>query len=494
MLAETRTSVRNAGWLFLQHGGQIVSGVLFALLVPRAMGAQGWGQYALLSSLSLWFIAGSRLGISQVLGRYVPEVGRGEPLVALMGRLLTTQLLVSAMAAAAFLLITRLWLTDIDAWALALVAVTVLARGPSGLLASLQHGLNHSARWGLSQTLRGWLSLGGLLVGYHAAGLRGAAAGLLASELLVLALNVRWALPYVGWLRPRADVKALRPYVSLALVFAAAELVATSARNSGESIMRLLHLPYESIGQFGLAYNIAGMGTAALSQVVFSFLPLAVCSSRASDLDGLQALLQGVLKTLTALGMLVLYAALLLGPVLIPAAVGAGFGPVAVLLVPMSLLLLATPLGSVGRLGSILSDRPRIALVADVVQLACYWGLGVPLALCRQALGLSVAAPIAALIAVGYIYLALGALRRGSEWGWALRSWASVVALGLCALPLCLLPTDGAGRWLLWGFISATYAGALFATRLFTLQQVRVLLALLRPRRSGPATAREDPL
>ncbi len=492
MLAETRTSVRNAGWLFLQHGGQAISGVLFTLLIPRTMGSLSWGQYALLSSLSLWFIIGSRLGMSQVLGRYVPEVGRGEPLVALMGRLLTAQLVVSATAAGAFWLVTRLWLTDINAWALPLMGAVVFTRGLSSLLASLQHGLNRSAQWGLSQTVRSWLSLAGLLIGYRLAGLPGAAGGLLVGELLVLMMNIRWSLPYVGWPRPRFDLKALQPYVSLALVFAAAELVATSARHSGESILRLLDLPYESIGHFGLAYNIAGMGTLALSQVVFSFLPLTVQLSQASESGRVQAVLQSLLKLLTALGVLVLYATLWLGPVLIPALLGDSFRPVAMLLVPMALSVVATPLGSVGRLLCIVSDRPRIALIADIVLLATFWGLGVPLTLWRNALGLSLAVLISSLAAIGYIYLAMGAQGPRSAWPWALPSWAGVVALGLCGLPLCLLPIDGLWRWLLWLLVSAAYATALFATRLFTITQLRALIALLRPHRAGPALAQEE--
>ena len=78
MTPSAQKTVRNVGWLFCQKVIQVVSGLLFALLVPRNMGPQVYGQYVLLYSLGLWFVVAANLGFTQVLSRYVPGCSQRE--------------------------------------------------------------------------------------------------------------------------------------------------------------------------------------------------------------------------------------------------------------------------------------------------------------------------------------------------------------------------------------------------------------------------------
>ncbi|NLG26577.1 MAG: lipopolysaccharide biosynthesis protein [Chloroflexi bacterium] len=477
----TQSTVRNAGWLFVQQAAQVASGVLFTLVVPRTMGGEGYGQYALVASLSLWFVLGSRLGITQVLGRYVPQVERGEELRALMGRLLSVQLAVGAVAAGCFLLVTRLWLSEIDGWALTTIALVVLLRSLSGLFSSLLYGLGRAPQWGLSQTLRGWLSIAGLAGGYRMAGLRGAALGLLLVECAVLAVNVSWTLPHVGWLQPRRDLRALRPYAELGLIFGASELVGTSARRSGEVLLRTLAQPYLAIGHFGLAYDIASMGTVAFAQVISSFLPLCVTLRGVADGERMARVMEGLLKALAALGVVVLIATLLLGPLLIPRMLGASFAPVATYLVPLALLLITTALGGTARQLCIVRDRPRVALISDLLQLGIFWLAGVPLTLWLDALGLGIAAALASLVTIFYVSHQLGALGQR-----LVRAWLRVVALGALCVPLCLLAPEGAWRWPVLVAVTGLYAGLLLLSRTVTPAELRWIAAML----SRPAGGR----
>jgi O-antigen/teichoic acid export membrane protein len=50
--AEASSALRNASWVIAQRVLQIAVGVIFALLVPRLMGPQVFGQYALVTSVS----------------------------------------------------------------------------------------------------------------------------------------------------------------------------------------------------------------------------------------------------------------------------------------------------------------------------------------------------------------------------------------------------------------------------------------------------------
>jgi O-antigen/teichoic acid export membrane protein len=64
MSSSAQVTVRNAGLLIIQRGSIVISGLVFAALVPRLMGPQIYGQYTLLTSLALWIAIGSALGIS----------------------------------------------------------------------------------------------------------------------------------------------------------------------------------------------------------------------------------------------------------------------------------------------------------------------------------------------------------------------------------------------------------------------------------------------
>jgi hypothetical protein len=171
MIAEAQVTTRNAGLLVVQRGAQVASGFLFAMLIPRLMGAETYGQYALVTSLALWFVLASNLGFTQVIARYVPEfmLSDDKPgMQAFFGGLLTVRLTSGVLAAALLLLLTALWLRELDRLALAFVAGVV--RAASHLFFALFLGLNQAARWGMEAVVRGWVSLTVLLLALSSVG------------------------------------------------------------------------------------------------------------------------------------------------------------------------------------------------------------------------------------------------------------------------------------------------------------------------------------
>jgi O-antigen/teichoic acid export membrane protein len=125
MIIEAQVTTRNAGLLVVQRGAPVASGFLFAMLmIPRLMGPDTYGLYALIASLSVWFMLVSTLGFTQVLARYVPQfvlVRDKLDIQALFDGLLTVQLMSGVAAALLYLLLTVLWLHDIGAPVLGLM-------------------------------------------------------------------------------------------------------------------------------------------------------------------------------------------------------------------------------------------------------------------------------------------------------------------------------------------------------------------------------------
>jgi O-antigen/teichoic acid export membrane protein len=106
MGAEARVALRNTGFVVAQQIAQVVSGLLFAVLVVRAMGPEMYGRYAVLTALLVWFFLLSGLGFNQVIGRYVPGfvlAGDRVGLTGFLGSALGVRLLSAAAAAGLYL-------------------------------------------------------------------------------------------------------------------------------------------------------------------------------------------------------------------------------------------------------------------------------------------------------------------------------------------------------------------------------------------------------
>ena len=122
---------------------------------------------------------------------------------------------------------------------------------------SLFLGLNQAARWGLGDLARRTLTLGGVLVGYPMAGLRGACAGLLAANLVVLIAGLVGVRPYLRWSAIDFRREYLGPYLKIGTSFAAGNLLLGLAQHSGETVVRMASDDYAQVGFFGAAQRLS---------------------------------------------------------------------------------------------------------------------------------------------------------------------------------------------------------------------------------------------
>lgn len=213
MVAATGHTLRNASWLAAQRVLHVAGAALFAVLVPRLVAA------------------GDQLGLRR-----------------LASSLLALRAITGAASAAGYVLVAVLLLGEPDLVAVALVAATVALRAVGNLGFALLLGLNDAARWGMGDLARRWLTLPLVPAGYLAAGLRGACGGLLAGEVLVLALGLWWARPYLG--REFLDLsrRHLSPILRVGGLFAAGNLLLALTHRTGEALVRVSTGSYEEVG------------------------------------------------------------------------------------------------------------------------------------------------------------------------------------------------------------------------------------------------------
>jgi O-antigen/teichoic acid export membrane protein len=480
MINEAQITVRNVGLLLAQRGANVAGGMLIALLLPRLMGPDLFGRFSLMTSLSLWFVIFSSLSSAQLMSRFVPQMSLANDIAGLkkfLGNLLTARLTNGLLAAATYLLFTVLWFRELDTLALIFIAISVCAQTSGKLLFAFFLGLNQAARWGMGEILRQWLSLILLVPGFYFGGLRGACLGLMVAELGVVGVGIWWAAPYLSWSNLRLDRGYLSPYWRFSLSFFASNLLLTISMLSGELLVRLASGDYVQVAYFGLAYKAYLVATLAFWQPTMAFAPL-VSSLRTQDkAEEIKRWIERLLKCMATLAVIATFGALLLGHDLVPLVFGSSYQLVADNLWPLMLALLPLALSNVARLLALTYDRPGIALQASAIQIASFWGAGLPLIAWKGSFGGCLSVLVATFLYSGYF-----TWRMRSVVGYSLRQWGLAVLPGVLFLPLLWLRASLQVNVLWFSVFLVGYVGLLFALRIFTPVELTSMRQVLRPK------------
>ena len=470
MLDGTQTTIRNAGFLLAQRGFHIIAGFLFAVLVPRMMGPSDYGRYTLVTSLYLWFVVGSDLGFTQIMGRYVPNFmlqGEKERLQKFFSNLLTVSLLSGAIGAGLYLSVTSLWLTDLDRFLLMIMAATLFVQGGTRPFFTLFLGLNQAARWGMGEILRHWFLLVLVIIGFYLGSLRGAFFGLFLTEWLVLFIGIWWGKFYFSWTEFRLDIGYLTPYLQFGFIFLISNLLSSAFQHSGEVLVRLFYSDYAQVGYFGLANNVYFTISPTIYQFTIAFAPLMMTLQAKGETKTLKRWLEYLINWLTIGTVFVVFGILLLGNDLVPLVLGAAYYPVATNLLPLSLALWAQVLSNVAILLTIVYNHPKKAVLAAGIRLAAIWGFGPFLVSKWGSLGGCFTVLLASAIYSGYL-----TWRMQGVITYSLKKWVRIIALGLLFLPLSWLRASWSVNIMLYGIFVIGYSTLLLLSRFITLPEV----------------------
>jgi O-antigen/teichoic acid export membrane protein len=466
MASVEQVTVRNAGLLLIQRGGLVLNTLLFAAFVPRLMGPTIYGQFILLTSLALWIANGSALGITPIMGRFVPEfLNRNDSkgLLKFVGQMAATRFLLGVLGAALYFTITKLWLQELDWLVFGFMAVAVFLNIISLFVFNLFLGLNQAANWVMNETLKSWGSLILVLVGVSVWGLKGACLGLALTELLVLGIGWKWGRAYLGESFVGPEISYLAPFFRFGLLFFAADLILSTFQYSGATLLRLITENYNQVSYFGLAFQGYIMPAAAFDQMAIAFAPFLAGLLARQETAALKFWVEQLLKWLVVSGVMVVFATLFLADSLIPLLLGEAFRPVARNLMIMTLSLLTQGVVSVGGALSIIKERPKVTLVASSLRLLGFLLAGFVLVSWHGSLGASLAVIVGAGLQAAY-YLIRWQELASISW----RSWLLALGLGLVFVPLVLLKSSWSVNLCLGAVAMAGYAGSLLLFRLVT--------------------------
>ena len=433
----TQTTIRNAALLLVQKGSQFITAALFATIVPRLMGPDIFGRYALITSVLIWFGLLGGVSLVQTMSRFTPEFivrGDTEGLKKLFGSLLVMRFFNASGAALLYFAFTSYWFPELDRVTLMIVASTIVIRSAEKLFFALFLGLNQANRWGMGDTINRWLSLFFVIGGFYGGGLRGACLGIGFGELVLLLIAISFARPYLTLSAFRLDRKYLMPYLRFGLSFFGSSLLFSLFQQSGETLMRIVSSDYAQVGHYGLAFRIYFTVTITMWQFGMAFSPLINTWKTQGNDREIARCTESLLKWMATGGVVIIMATALMGADIAPFAFGSEYHPVARNLIPLTLALLPFALIIIGRMLAFTYNRPGIAFQVAMLQFLCYLGLGIPLIQEQGSFGGSLAVLIA--ISVSGLYFAV---RIRQALPFSLWQWGQPILLGSFFAPLAWL-------------------------------------------------------
>jgi O-antigen/teichoic acid export membrane protein len=469
MRLEAQSAVRNSGILIVQQGAEAVIGLLVALVIPRLMGPEVYGKYALITSISLLFVLSSRLGFREVIIRYVPQ-WREDPtaLRSFFSSLVTIRASIGLFAAILFFVIAWGWLRDFSVTTLALTAGTVVFRAISELMMTLFVGLNRAGRWGTSSLLRRWLSFVSVVVGFWVMGLEGAMLGWLAVEIFLWGLGLIWTRSFISHRALAPHIKQMMPFLRFGLTYFLSSLFLSAFRRSGEVLVQILTDDYAEVGYFGLAYNVYLTAALVMPNLTLAFAPFLTRYVDKGRAEELESWVERLLKGLAVGAMLIVFATLLLAGDAVPLVLGDAYRPVAGHLIPLAVTLLFLALSSVAQMLLLIFEAPRQVLAGSIIRVGLFWTVAIPLIRRYQSLGACIAVLVAS---IGYsLYLTSRAMQHRR---YRMRGWVVTVVAALPFLSLLVFR----GAWIInlglyAGFLMA-YGGLVLGLRLVTVAEIQ---------------------
>ena len=479
MMDEARVTVRNVALMAAHRGVQAAGGLLFFALVPRMMGPELYGRYALVTTMAITFALMSGLGLINTTTRYVPQLlvrDEAHQVRRLVGNLLALQVASAGGAAMLYLLLMNLWWWDLDRVVLGIMAGSVLIQGVAGFLFALFLGFNQAGRWAAGDALRRWLLLALVLPGFHLGGLRGAAVAVMMTEVVVLALGLWWSRPRPTRADLWPDLPFLAPYLRFGLAFLAIQWLYIAFQGTGEPLVRVFAGSYLKVGYFGLAQTVYLTAATMTLQFMLAFAPMLSSFLDRGQTAALAEWSERLLKCLAAGGVLVVFGALFLAEPFVPLALGMDYLPVAANLLALSLAALAVAIGSVPGVLALVHERPGVPLVAAALRLGVFWSLGPLLVSHWGSFGGCLAVLAAVTVHAGYLAWRM----RDCAGAGRLTTGLAPVALGALFLPLAWLRSASPSDAMLFAVFVVGYGAALLGLRVVTVHELAALVSLFR--------------
>jgi O-antigen/teichoic acid export membrane protein len=399
--------VRSLSAVSLHKAVQIAGLVVTVVLVPRLFGAEAYGRFAFVLSLSYLGQVLGDFGTLDVMGRFVPGLAPAEAGRLYMRHLafkLGVGVLCGLITVGAALALGPWMRLD---WALLTglgVALHIVAWVPF----QFSLGLNRVGLWMAEQAWRQWVLLVLLLVLLPSFGLGGALVAVVLMEFLFCGLGLWSVRDYWQPAELRFDWLYLRPYVQFGFGFFLANLATVALYRSGPLVVETLTGQSAQTGYFNLAIGLFLLAYITTSQFAQSLIPSLSNFYKRGRAEKLQRWLQNFGRYGWLIGWLGLISIWLVADWAVPLVFGVDFGPAAEGLRWISLGIPLAALLWAGNVTATVTGRGSVKFGASVVSLLVFGVVALWLVPLYGAVGASLALVMAVVanvvILMAYLY------------------------------------------------------------------------------------------
>lgn len=459
-------------WKVVEYLGLI----LFVVLVPRSMGPERYGEFAIVLSLLAILAMVGGLGGGPIFGRFVPQFevdGHPEKTKILFTQWCLSRIPLIGLLAGVLVLVLPRLLPGASAEVLRASVAAYLMGAFSMAAIQLFYGLNKVARWMARDSANrlllsiALLSFGGIY------SLSSAVYALAGVELLLSAILLVWAWPYFTARREIWDFSNLVGYLRFGFAFFVSNLLLMGVWYGGELIVASLAKQTSEVAYYNLASAIAMAANAVFWQLSSMLIP-SMASMRAVGDEQRKLLWLGkTLKYLTVAAVALLIVVQAFGAMGIKLLLGDPFDPVASNLWILICAMLPMNVMRIALSNAVVHDQPRQGVVVGAAALITFIVAALLLTPHYDAKGTSGAVVIAcfAAAAVSYKLFALGPLLA------AARYWRILMV----ATPAVLIQFIDALPTVAAGLLSiCLFTGLLFAARIVSVAEIRSFLVAPR--------------
>lgn len=197
--------------------------VLFVMLIPRMMGPEIYGEYALLISIVAIMTSLTNLGVMEICGRFVPEFevrGESADIKRFSSNLLTLKIVIDLITSIILLSVLHLAYDDQFPFTYFIIVVAIPLVSDLGTVPyALLFGLNKLGKFSLRDPVNSALILISIFILFHYYGLFGAILSTLLVEGFVAMLYFFWTRKYFRTEDFRVDLSFLKPYLRFGFMF-----------------------------------------------------------------------------------------------------------------------------------------------------------------------------------------------------------------------------------------------------------------------------------
>lgn len=485
---EAAVTVKNLSVVILLKVAQYPFLALAMALVPRMMGPETYGKYALLLSIVTVADSLNYLGVGEIFGRFVPEFqvrGDSEGIARLSSGFLALKALLSLITSALlFVVLHAAYGSRFPIPYLLLTAAVVLVRDWQSIPYALLFGLNELTRYTLPDPIRRVISLVLITILFHLFGLIGALVSALLVEGILTALVVLWTRRFFRLGSFKIRFSYLWPYLKFGLMFYVSWALFNVWLRLGNSLIESITQDSVQVAIFDVSNQIFLILTAFTLAVTSSLIPIFTTLLLTHREDRLVRWCALVMKYIAIVWGMVLLGYVLVGHDLILWLIGQDYRGVFINGVLLILAVLPMATAQLGAALAVVYQQPQ----KYTASLAAAMGSFIVSSLALVPKYASVGASAATLISCGVIAALICSVFRG-QLGSSLVGGVKAIALCAVFAPALWLKGGAAVNLLLATLFLPAYVALLFAAGILSLHEVREVFRMIsHPSGHLPAT------